>query len=295
MVSIAFQNKVLSNLIFGLSNMNKAGFKLLLRRDNFVPVGILTVKRPEVDSSRGMTRIWGEGVLIEPDALTKGKFFREPLDRYDKATGNFESVILCENPFGIVITARRSSSIDDEEDNFMWLENPFTISQYRKIKNDNSIKERTISSLRNELESLRKERDFWRDSAESSAAEARDNRERLSILQKKVIMLQSQVNTYKTEAMIAEGLNSQIDAAVRKMVNDARERGIELASTDVERAIGSAEKLRRLREQLAGITPASTVTDDELRKLRSQVNQLHEEIKSISGKKEIKEKEAVAT
>lgn len=277
-----FQNKVLQSLLYGFLNINKAGFKLLLRRDNFAPVGIITVKRAEVDSAHGMPRTWAEGVLIEQNALERGKFFREPLDRYNTATGMFESTVLCENQYGVVLTARRSFSLDDDGDGFMWLDNPLEVAEFMKVKEDKDAKTRIISSLKSDVESVREELNFWKDAAGGSGAEARDVRERLGTLQRKTYLLQSQIDYYKLEAMVAEGLNIQVESAVRKITADAKERGIELASTDSERVLTSMDNLKKQREKMAALMPAGAVSEEELKKIRAQLGDLSRQLEGLA-------------
>ena len=271
-----FQTRVLSSLVFGLSNLPKAGFKLLIRRDNFVPVGIITAKRTILDSSTMMPRTWAEGVRIEEDALARKKWFKEPLDRFDQSRQAFEPVVLCENQYGIVITARRTSSAKDDEDNFMWLENPMRIQEFRKIQTDLGLKDRVISSLRNDLEAVKKERDFWKDAAETSGAESRDLRERISVLQRKVYLLQAQADYYKLEAMVKEGLNVEVEAAFRQILRTARERGIDFVATDADRTLKAIENLKRQREKIAALVPASGVGEEELRKLRREISEMRQ-------------------
>jgi len=277
-----FQSRVLQSLLFGLTNLNRAGFKLLLRRDNFAPVGVVTVKRVEVDSATMMPRTWAEGVRLEEDALEKGKFFKEPLDRFDSATGAFESVVLCENPYGIVLTARRSASLDDDDDGFMWLDNPFEVSEMMRIKKEIDKKNRTISSLTKDMESMKQELDFWRDAAEASGAEARDLRGRLGTLQRKVYLLQAQMDYYKLEAMVSEGLNVQVESAVRKILASAKERGMEFAATDAERTLTSIENLKKQKEKIAALVPSGALTEDELRKIRAEIGEMRKTLESLA-------------
>lgn len=289
----AFGREVLKSLLFGLTNMNKAGFKLLLRRDNFLPVGIITVKRPEIDSARGLPRNLAEGVLLEPNALRMKRWFREPLDRWNKITGIFESTVLCENNSGIVLTSRRSFSLDDEDDkNFMLLENPLDAEEHRKIRLDSLAKERTISSVTKLFKEAHKNLDFFADLAESSGIEARDLKTRLGILQKQNYLLQAQVDQYKLESMAAEALSVQLEAAVRKILEDARAKGVELASSETERAIAAIKKQRQMREEGAGLFPTAEVAPEELKKIRARQEEMSKQLEELARRPREREKPA---
>lgn len=280
----AVQDRVLESLLYGLTNLNKAGFKLMLRRDNFAPVGVVTVKRVEVDSASMMPRTWAEGVLLEQDVMQKGRFFREPLDKFSKTSGAFESTVLCENQYGMLLTSRRSSSLDDDGDNFMLLDNPLEAAEYAKLKEDNDAKNRTISSMKSDVESIREEMGFWKDAAQASGAEARDSKERLGALQRKAYLLQSLVDAYRLDAMVAEGLNIRVEAATRKIVETARERGVLMASSDTEMLADAADRTKKLREKLAALAPAGAVSEEELKKIRAEIGEISRQFRQLESK-----------
>jgi len=286
----AFEIKVLNSLIFGLTHMPRVGFKLLLRSDNFRPVGIVTVKRTELDQGKGLYRTFAEGVELPGDGK-KRKFFKEPLDRWNPAAQRFESVVLCENEHGIMITARRSQKIDDEDDeNFIYFHNPLEVREIMKLKHEAERKEASIAGLVSEIESVKKERDYWKNEADALGSENRQLRDSVTRLSMELAIAKAQIQFLRRQAMAAEAFNIQIDAAFRKLLEDARERGVQLASSDVELALSALRKIKELREEASALTPSTPVGEEELKKITRKINELSGKLMELTrapeGKKE---------
>lgn len=265
MVFLQLREKVVKQIRYGLNNAPKTGVKLFVRREDFKVVGLVTAKKTKIDPSRGVSRWWVAGVKIGDD----WEIFEEPLDRWNPATNQFESCILHENEF-LILTARRKENGGDEEENFIWLENPLEVSELKAIMMESQEKNKIINTLREEVETEKRQTEFWRTFAESNASENRNLREQISRLSREVALLRATVEQYKREAFVAEGLHTEIEVAVRKLLSDATERGMDKVRSDVERILSAAENLRKVREELGAISITET-SPEELRKLKSQL------------------------
>ncbi|MEM5866930.1 MAG: hypothetical protein QXG39_03310 [Candidatus Aenigmatarchaeota archaeon] len=272
---------VLRKLIEGLSEMKKHNFWLLLRSDNFTPVGIVTAKKVKQDRGKGVYRMFAEGFVLEKDALEKGKTFSEPIDRWNPATGRFETIILAENDQGIMITARRSPSVDDDnDDNFLYLSDPYEIREKINIRRELEKRDAIISSMKNTLAEKDRLVEYWENEARTAGEELRRMREINRRLSMELSILKAEYEQMRRYAMTAEALQIQIESAVTKILEDAREKGLEMASEPLERAIASARKLRALKEELSPLETAP-LGEEEIRRRIGSVEEKIEEIRSL--------------
>jgi len=266
---------VLKALLYGLKNMAKYGFKLLIRTEDFRIVGVLTAQKPEMDVSKGVPRMWGLGVDLD------GKVFKEPLDRWVGEKGIYEYVILCENPQGVVVTCRRRPE-GEEEDNFFYLLSPFEAGDVKKLEAMVAGKMREVSSLMRQLESMRKERDFWEREAKASGDEARELRDEVSRLSIEVAMLRSQIELYKRQAFAFEAFSTEVESTLRKILESAQEVGEDRGASEIERVSRGVKRLRELREEISGLVQfPSQPSEEEFRKIREDVKKIGEKLSDI--------------
>ena len=264
------ERKVLDCLLYGLRNARRCGFWILLRTENFVPVGVMTAKKPEMDPSKGEVRTWAVGVGLD------GRVFKEPLDRWNPSTQSFEPVLFVENDYGIAVTCRRRPE-GDEEDNFLYLDNPYDAAEVRKMASDLAAKDRTIASMNRKLEEMRSQRDFWEAEAKAAGEEARNLRDQVSRLSREVALLRSQVELYKRTAWAAEAHINEVEAILRKALEEAQERGEFIGASAMEKAISSARRIRELSEEMRGIAGAvSGEMEEEMAKIRRGLEELRE-------------------
>jgi len=238
------EKRVFAQIKQGLENLPKAGFKILVRRDDFVPYGIVTVlRKTEFDPSTGEARTWVEGVR-----LGSGEFFKEPLDRKNPRTNQLESVVLAENPY-LILTARRRPDLSDADDNFMWLDNPFDVQDIRKLREDVQVRDQVVASMRKELETQRKLTSYYEGLASAYGETTRELEERTKRLSREVAMLREQNEHLRMIGRAAMAESIEAESALEKMVKTARERGVEIASSEFERARETAKKLKQLHEE----------------------------------------------
>lgn len=274
---MSFEDRVFDALTFGLQELPKTGFKILLRRDGFGVAGIVTVKKPEFDPSLGESRMWAHGVK-----LNDGEFFKEPLDRKDPKLREIESVVLAETPH-LILTARRSLDLDDDGKNFMFLDNPLAVEEVRKIEEEIKVQSRVISTVSIELKNERKEKRYWMDLASSQGDAVREGEERIGRLSKDVSLLRNQLEHYRLLAEAAQAYGVMAQSALDKMLEDARRRGVELASTETERTIEAAKQQRKLLEELSPLIPRG-VSPEEVEKVRLELEETRKRIKELEKK-----------
>jgi len=263
--------RVLECLLTGIREAHKHGFWLLLRTEGFKPVGVMTAKKFEMDPSKGVTRLWAVGVGLD------GKVFKEPLDRFNPATQSFEPVLFAENDYGIAVTCRRRPEGDDE-DNFLYFDNPYDAAEVRKMASDLAAKDRTIASMNRKLEEMRGLRDFWQQQADAFGEEARNLRDQVARLSREVAHLRGQVELYKRAAFSAEAFAVEAEAILRKVLEEAQEKGEFIGAEGVEKGILAARKMKELMEELQGM--AGTVpgkVEEEIRKVSRAVEEIRSE------------------
>jgi len=269
------EERVLNSLLFGLKHARECGFSILLRTENFVPVGIMTAKKPEMDVSKGKTRLWALGIGLD------GKVFKEPLDRYNASTQDFESVLFVENDYGIAVTCRRKPEGEDE-DNFLYFDNPYDAAEVRKMASDLAAKDRTIASMNRKLEEMRNLRDFWLQQADAFGEEVRNYREQVSRLSKEVALLRSQIELYKRMAWATEVLATEIEALLRKALEEAQEKGEFLGAEAINKVIMASRKVREFSEEIRGTggMAVSGTMEEEIVKMRKRLESIEEEMKT---------------
>lgn len=241
------QDEIFDHITRGFAGLPKTAFKILIRRDGFIPFGIVTVKSPEYDSSIGESRMWVHGVRFGG-----GKFFDEPLDRKNPKTSELESVVLAETP-QLILTARRRPDLSDEDDNFMWLENPFGVQEARKVMEDVRLRDHVMSSLRRQLETQRRYAEYWEGHAKAMGDSQREQEERVRRLSKETSLLRDQVEFHKMVSQSAMAAGIELEATLGTLVKTARERGIETASSEWERAQTAITKVKQLRQEAGAV------------------------------------------
>ncbi len=261
------EKAVLRGLLRGLREARRHNFWILLRTENFVPVGVMTAKKPELDPSKGTTRTWAVG--LTPD----GRPFKEPLDRWNPSTQSFEPVLFVENDWGIAVTCRRRPE-GDEEDNFLYFHNPLDAAEARKLLSDLEAKDRTIASLNRKLEEQTTLVQFWKNEADAKGEELRNLREQVAMLSREVALSRAQVELYKRYAFAAEAFSVQAEATLRKVLETAQEKGEFIGAEVVEQATTVAKKLRELREEMMGVAGAPGRLEEELARLAKEVEEL---------------------
>ncbi len=207
----------------------------------------MTVKHPEYDSSIGESRMWVHGVRFGG-----GKFFDEPLDRKNPKTNELESVVLAETSH-LILTARRRPDLSDEEDNFMWLENPFNVQEVRKMDEDVKIRDLVVSSLKQQLKTQQGLAEYWQGHANAYGDSLRENKEMVRRLSKETSMLRDQVEFHKMVSQSAMAAGIEMEATLGTLVKTARERGIETASSEWDRAQTAIKRMKQFREEAGAV------------------------------------------
>lgn len=266
-VQTSLQDEIFGHITKGFSGLTKTTFKILIRRDGFIPFGIVTVKSPEFDSSIGESRIWARGVKFGG-----GEFFREPLDRKNPKTNELESVVLEETPY-IILTARRRPDLSDEEDNFMWLDNPFEVQEVRKMEEAVKVRNRVISSLKRENQTQQGYSEYWEGQAKAMGDSLRENQERIRRMSKEVSLLRDQVEFHKMLSQSAMAAGIEMEATLGTLIKTARERGVEIASSEWDRAEKSIKRMKKFREEAGALTeekPSEDIVERYKRELEEE-------------------------
>lgn len=261
------ERKVLRALLYGLKNMPKCNFSLLLRTENFQIVGIMTAKKPEFDVSKGQPRLWAVGLDLD------GKVFKEPLDRWVEEKGTFESVLFSENPQGIAVTCRRRAE-GEGDDNFLYFDNPLDAEEARKLEATVAGLERQISSLMKKLSSMQMERDFWLNEAKQVGDELRSLKELYARQSRELAQLRAQVELFKRYAFAAEAFSTRVESIFRESLLQAEEAGRTLGMSVIERVTEAAKQIRELREEMTAVSGPTVETEAKLAKLESEIKEL---------------------
>lgn len=263
------EKRVLKALLYGLKNMPKCNFSLLLRTEAFQIVGVMTAKKPEMDVSKGMPRMWAVGVDLD------GKVFKEPLDRWVPEKGTYESVLFVENPQGIAVTCRRKAE-GEEEDNFLYFDNPLDVAEVKKLEATVSGYERQISSLMKKLSSMQQERDFWMNEARQVGDELRSIRELYARQSRELAQLRAQVELFKRYAFAAEAFATRVESTLRASLMEAEKAGETLGVSVIQRVSDAARQLRELREEMTAITGPTVETEAKLSRLEAEIRRIKE-------------------
>jgi hypothetical protein len=197
--------------------------------------------------------------------LDSGKEFDEPLDWKNPKTGQLESTILESdgNPF-VMITARRTNSVGDDPDDFMWLGSPADSEYIKGLQDDIAARDRNLLGLRVELENALKMMHEYKAQGDASGSEANSLRVANASLWLETSTLRLQVEAARNRLRAAAALTIQTEAAIEALIADARSRGLELAKGPLERAIDSIQAVRKMQEEAKFALPKGTAPESEL-------------------------------
>ena len=126
--------------------------RILVRTADFKPVGLI-VKREQIrDSSIGRLRDWATVYTSDYRIL------REPLDMIHPGTGELKKCTVAENLM-LVITARVTSDLSDEPENFQWFATPSQMNTFQELLDQIDLKDNVISSNQSILDSITVEKE----------------------------------------------------------------------------------------------------------------------------------------
>jgi chromosome segregation ATPase len=247
------------------------GAKLFVRREGFVIVGFLVEKYQRVDTSSGDMRNWGFIKTLNWENLD------EPLDRKNRLTGEIETCICWENN-QIVITARRTKDIRDDEDNFQWLIGAPDANAWKELRENIKLLEKTIHSLERELEGKNVLIARLTPQVEGLGTENTSLKNDLDFLWPDYVAKGRQLSWAYLQLQGAIALTREMYGAMEEIGRTARDRGIDMGSSDMDRLSRSAEKTKAFLSQLAASIPASGAVsesniDDALMALRNKIDQ----------------------
>jgi hypothetical protein len=263
-------------LAFALEYARRAGVKILVRRDGMRVAGLIYATKLKEDKGLGKNRTWAY-VLVDPKRM---EWVEEPLDRINPRTGNLESCVLAEDPRGyLVLTARKTPDVRDDDDNFVWMSNPHEEKEIKRILDQVEEKDRIISSLKREIDSEKKLREYYEELADKLGSEVESYKERVSGLSMEVGLKGQQLMHARLRLQEARAELMEVGGFLEKLISDARQRGIDIATGDWERLSKSAERFRELGEQLGvaaiGIPP--TAPPKEIQELKEKVAKIEAE------------------
>lgn len=251
------------------------GAKLFFRRDGFRPHGIMYRVELRYDDQYGDFRKWAIGRTFD------GRRFEEPLDWKNPNTGRLESVVLDENGF-FILSARRSDSIADDPDNFMWLATPAEALDLKKYQDAVVAERRTTGSLQVELDNVKQELVWARAEADAKGSEVNQQRAAVDTLSRQVSLLRYQVQEYLMRLHAAAGISIQVSASMDKLLTDARERGIDVVKAPAERAKDTMKLLKDLAETAEFVLPEKPEEiARELSAVRGRLDKLDKEVEIL--------------
>ncbi|MBA7618745.1 hypothetical protein ES703_26077 [subsurface metagenome] len=135
----------------------------------------------------------------------------------------------------------------------MWLENPFEAQEARKMVEDVRLRDHVMSSLRRQLETQRRYAEYWEGHAKAMGDSLRENEERVRRLSKETSMLRDQVEFHKMVSQSAMAAGIEMEATLGTLVKTARERGIETASSEWDRAQTAIKRMKQFREEAGAV------------------------------------------
>jgi regulator of replication initiation timing len=234
----------LQKVLDALEILRRRGWKILIRSDGFKTVGVVTTKKMVWDSGMRKNRTVVMGVDLN------GKVFREPLDRANYATGEFESVVELESEH-FVVTARRTPEGEDDK-NFMYLVEPYSAEEQRILKRRVEELQASVTSLQSQLDSVARERNFFSEQLESARAEIRELRSRNAALVRENTNLRMMEDYYRAHMLSRLFIAQQSEALIRTLLDHASQIGAELGKPVLEQAKNVLRMLREVREEEAG-------------------------------------------
>jgi DNA repair exonuclease SbcCD ATPase subunit len=266
----------LQKVLDALEILRRRGWKILIRSDGFKTVGVATTKKMVWDSGMRKNRTVVMGVDLN------GKVFREPLDRANYATGEFESVVEMESEH-FVVTARRTPEGEDNK-NFMYLVEPYSAEEQRILKRRVEELQASVTSLQSQLDSVAKERNFFSEQLESARAEIRELRSRNAVLVRENTNLRMMEDYYRANMLARLFIAQQAEAMIRTLLDHASQVGTELGKPVLEQAKNVLRMLREVREEEAGLIPyPSGELEAEIRKARERLEALERSFKEVAA------------
>jgi DNA repair exonuclease SbcCD ATPase subunit len=266
----------LQKVLDALEILRRRGWKILIRSDGFKTVGVATTKKMVWDSGMRKNRTVVMGVDLN------GKVFREPLDRANYATGEFESVVEMESEH-FVVTARRTPEGEDDK-NFMYLVEPYSAEEQRILKRRVEELQASVMSLQSQLDSVAKERNFFSEQLESARAEIRELRSRNAALVRENTNLRMMEEYYRAHMLSRLFIAQQAEAMIRTLLDHASQVGAELGKPVLEQAKNVLRMLREVREEEAGLIPyPSGELEAEIKKARERLEALERSFKEVTA------------
>lgn len=211
-------------------------------------VGLLVDKEARLDTASGEMRTWG--IIRTLD----WKLIDEPLDRKNRLTGEIETCICFENN-QLVMTARRSADIRDDNDNFVWLESSLDGTAWKELKDKIKERERTIHSLERELEGKQVLIDRINPRLDAVSTQADQLKGDLNALWPDLVATKRQLAQAYLQLQAGLAITREAYGAIEEVVRTSRERGIDMGSSDMDRMSRSMEKTKTFMMELGTALP----------------------------------------
>jgi chromosome segregation ATPase len=272
------RDDIAARALDGMSGLPTTGAKVFIRRDGFMIVGLLVDKYNRVDTSSGDMRTWGWIKTLD------WKDTDEPLDRKNRLTGEIESCICWENN-QVVITARRTKDLRDDDDNFMWLMGAPDANAWKEIRDKIKTHERTIHSLERELEGKITLIARLSPQVEALGTENASLKADLDALWPDLVATKRQLSSAYLQLQAAIGITREAYGALEEVVRTARDRGIDMGSSDIDRARRSMEKIKGFQMELgSALPPGGAIAGSQVAGLEKQIADIKETIeRALAG------------
>jgi len=248
----------------------KGDLRFLQRPDYGIAGVVFDDNDVRFDHSLGDNRVWVQYFD------SNGKLCEEPLDRKNQITGDLEPVVIRKNHF-VILTARKTDSESDSDENFQWIMNPRFMNMLKERKDLTDQKDKQIQEMELQLNGAITDSDFYKNHVET-------------------IVTDNRVMNTKTAELFRENLNlkrqnREIYAKLKELQAD-----VVSAESAREQKLENAEKEGRAREMTRDqLTKEALEEQREMSNLYSRYDKdetQHEETKKMLAdiNKTIKEK-----
>ena len=267
--------RLLSSMSSLMPYFKRSPFRFFIRSNGFELVGILTKIEYKYDSSWGIMRPWA--VIYTVD----GQKIEEPLDRKNKRTGRQENLVQAQNDM-LIVTARKTASPDDEDDNnFLYLLNPHQSNHIKDLQDRIHERDLIIAELEKRYDALEKEKQRLAENVEIFSSTINTLRQKIATLADQLVQSEAKAEYYETLLRKNRIAILEEEGKIDKALETARKRGAIQVTDTSDIILDAAKKQAEIRMEMdkLGYGEKEYVTKQDL---QTMLDELKREIKKPS-------------
>lgn len=277
---------VFCNLLYNWLPESK--YKVMIRKHNNAIGAVIedsNFTENHFDSQYGKKLPWMKGYIPDNNGTNDLVIYQEPRDQKVPSTGELRDTVITENDM-IILCARNSQSLNDDDDNFTWEVSENEARQVMQMRDFDSVQKIAIGDLTEEVGKYRIMATNLRTQAETYGREVKKLQEKTNFLQQRNLDLEDiNAELYRQNKLLAT--NKLRDEAMLNMGEiNAEELGTAQGMTEMQLVKKAAKDFKDVKEQFGGVDKE----DDELElMLRNEIDQTKKENAEL--KKMLEQKE----